>query len=163
MSDNVEYVLMTVMFSDGCAFNIPRLRLLPFCSPAEIHTRVQMTNKDFTGGTILHYNGLEVTDCFIKPGFYIYLLSDYDTKKYRRVFNRVKRRWTNLMRVEIANEFYFGSKQPIMHFSSGEFSENRYNTSYCSHIGKTEEGATCKRKRVSFKDDVSYCNQKGFY
>jgi len=70
MSDNVEYVLVTVLFSDGCAFNIPRLRLLPFCSPAEIHTRVQMTNKDFTGGVILHYDGSEVAEEFIKAGSY---------------------------------------------------------------------------------------------
>lgn len=159
MTDKVEYVVGTVLFSDGCVCNTPRLRLIPFCTPADIHARVQMTDKDFTGGAILHYDGSVVTEEFIKAGFYIYLLSEFDTKKYRRKFNRIMRRWTNLKRVEIANDSYFGSQQHIGPCPNGTFSENSYNTSFCSLNEKTEEGATifgtCKLKRVRFKDDLS--------
>ena len=117
MTDNTEYVHVTILFFDGVVFNIPQLRLLPFCSQKEIHERVQLTNRQFTGGVILHEDGCVVAENFLKAGSYIFILSKLDTMEYRLRFKkRLTRQLANEQRFQLANESYFGTKQSIVRF-----------------------------------------------
>ena len=116
MTDNTEYVHVTILFFDGVVFNTPQLRLLPFCSQKEIHERVQFTNRQFTGGVILHEDGCVVAENFLKAGSYIFSLSKLDTMEYRLRFKRLTRQLANEQRLQLANESNFGTKQTIVRF-----------------------------------------------